>query len=165
MLVSMRAMFCLQQRKSSLLLACIEILTFLFTNPHFILLIRDWCLVLLSTALLRLSLLTGAYAAPTSSDGTPLSRERMYEREPCGALFVMDGCTLLDFKISTATHCHYKVWKSQGCVSQKHCKPKLIVAPLVVSKSWGNCHFWVNYPFKHCDTSISALNGHSYGCS
>ncbi len=26
--------------------------------------------------------------------------------EPCGVLFMMDGCTLLDFKISTPIHCH-----------------------------------------------------------
>ncbi len=30
---------------------------------------------------------------------------------------MMDGCTLLEFKISTAIHCHYKVWKSQECFS------------------------------------------------
>ncbi len=33
--------------------------------------------------------------------------------EPCGALFMMDWCTFLSFKISTSIHCHYIVWKSQ----------------------------------------------------
>ncbi len=33
--------------------------------------------------------------------------------EPRGALFMMDRWTLLDFKISTVIHCHYKAWKSQ----------------------------------------------------
>ncbi len=33
--------------------------------------------------------------------------------EPCGTLFMMDGCTFLGFKISTTIHSYYKAWKSQ----------------------------------------------------
>ncbi len=33
--------------------------------------------------------------------------------EPCGVLYMMDGCTFLGFKILTTIHCHYKTWKSQ----------------------------------------------------
>ncbi len=33
--------------------------------------------------------------------------------ELCEALFMMDGCTFLGFKISTTIHYHYKAWKSQ----------------------------------------------------
>ncbi len=33
--------------------------------------------------------------------------------EPCGVIFMMDGCTLLDFKISSPFHCHDKAWKNQ----------------------------------------------------
>ncbi len=32
----------------------------------------------------------------------------------CGVLFLMDGCTSLDFKISTPIHCHYKAWKKKS---------------------------------------------------
>jgi len=35
---------------------------------------------------------------------------------PLGAIwitFMMDGCTLLRYKISVTIHSHYKVWKSQ----------------------------------------------------
>ncbi len=45
-----RTKLCLQQRKTSLLLAYIEILWhFFFTNSHFVLLIRDQCFVVLSS--------------------------------------------------------------------------------------------------------------------
>ncbi len=33
--------------------------------------------------------------------------------EPYGAIFMMDRCTSLGFKISTTIHCHYKAWKNQ----------------------------------------------------
>lgn len=32
--------------------------------------------------------------------------------EPCGVLFMMDGCTFC-FRVLTAIHCHCKVWKRQ----------------------------------------------------
>ncbi len=44
---------------------------------------------------------------------------------PPQALFMMDGCTFLGLKISTAIHCHYNAWKSQDifiitlCLSER----------------------------------------------
>ncbi len=41
-----------------------------------------------------------------------LQKTFIHPAEPRGALFMMDGCTFLGFKISTTIHCHYKAWTS-----------------------------------------------------
>ncbi len=47
---------------------------------------------------------------------TPLQKAIINPLEPCGVglLFIMDGCSILGFKISTTIYCHYKAGKSQG---------------------------------------------------
>ncbi len=63
---------------------------------------------------------------------------------PPRALFMMDGCTFLGLKISTAIHCHYNAWKSQDifiitlCLSERR---KSYTPSLRGSKSRANSFF------------------------
>ncbi len=44
---------------------------------------------------------------------TSLQKAFINPPEPCEVLFMMDGCTLFCFKISTTIHCLYKACKSR----------------------------------------------------
>ncbi len=72
------------------------------------------------------------------------------------ALFMMARWTFLGFKILTTIHCHYKAWKSQAIFKYIYFltpisfiwmnKTIYTQDGLRLSKSWGNYHFWANYP-------------------
>ncbi len=68
--------------------------------------------------------------------------------EPCGAFFMMDRCTLLDFKIFIAI---IKLRRARTFFNITMIvfvqKKKAIYTGLKASKLWGNFHFCVNYPF------------------
>ncbi len=68
---------------------------------------------------------------------------------------MMDGCTILGFKISSPIHYNYKAWKSQDIFLYNSDCARLkeefiyILNGLRVSKSCGIFQLWVKYPFKY----------------
>ncbi len=110
--------------------------------------------------------------------------------KPCGALFMMDGCTLLDFYWATEyQHPFTAIIKLERARTflillqlhsserRKSYTPKMVWG---VSKSWGNLIFWVSYSFKsgcgkaavskfpqnaHCNSPLTQQNEQIYHTS
>ncbi len=74
--------------------------------------------------------------------------------EPCGALFMIDGCTFWASKSQSPFTAIIKLGKARTFFNRTSIvfiwKKKAIYTKdgLRVSKSWANFHFWVKYPFK-----------------